>query len=363
MKRILIYWTAFLVIVVMPALVCAQSLTWHADAVIPGIDYDASIPRVAISGSNAVAVWKQNTSGHDRIYASYSTDKGATWTLVSHAIDFSTLMAADPQVAIDGSNVVVVFGQWDSARYRIYANYSTDGGATWAGAQLIENNTGNNGYEPQVVISGSHVVAIWRQSDGTRERIYANHSINGGETWGTDEIIDKRLYAASRPHLAMSGNNVVAIWSQQDGGSYDNIYSRYSNDGGVTWAGTEDQLIENVDASGYQPRVAISGNSVTAIWVAYDAGESLSHVYTNRAAFSGSSGGTLTWTAGNAQRLDNSYPMDADDPRIAISGNRVVAVWSWIRRRHKRLPSLYILLRRRGCNLGRRPAAAIRQYC
>lgn len=322
MKRVLISIAVFLVVAILPVAVIAQSLTWYTDQPIYSNSHDSGSPSVAISGSNAVAVWKQSTDGHDRVYASYSTDKGATWS-VPVIIDFNVLNAADPKVAISGSNVVAVFHQWDGVRYRIYANYSTNGGQTWGGARLIEDNAGNNGYEPQVVISGSNVVAIWKQYDGSRDRIYANHSSDGGQTWGADTIIDSRPYEARMPNLAISGSNVVAVWSQYDGAHY-RIFSRYSTDGGASWAGTEDQGIENTNQDGAYPRIAVSGNNVVAIWTIWDTVANIARVYTNRAAFSG---GALTWTASNCQLIQNNDALDADAPQIAISGDNVVAVW------------------------------------
>lgn len=321
MKRILIYLSLLVVAAILPAAGSAQSLTWHTDQILYSSTYDAISPSVAISGDNAVAVWTRATSGQDRIYASRSTDKGQNWS-TPVLVDFSTLQAAEPQVAVSGSNVVVVFRQFDGVRHRIYANYSTNAGASWGGAQLIENNAGYNGYEPQAAISGSNVVAIWKQSDGSNDRIYANYSTNGGATWGTDRILDGRAYNAQEPRLAMSGNNVVAVWAQNDG-TTTRIFSAYSANAGSTWA--DDQLIEPMEDAGYSPSVAISGNNVVVVWLVWFGSPiECGWVYSNRASFSG---GTLTWTQANTQRIDSNNAMDGGNPRVAISDNNVVAVW------------------------------------
>ena len=47
--------------------------------------------------------------------------------------------------------------------------------ATWSSDQLIEDNAGYVGYYPQVAISGSNAVAVWRQYDGSNHRIYSNY--------------------------------------------------------------------------------------------------------------------------------------------------------------------------------------------
>jgi len=80
-----------------------------------------------------------------------------------------------PQVAMSGLNAVAVWRQHDGTSYRIYSNRSTDGGVTWGAAQLIEANAGQRGYEPQVAMSGLNAVAVWSQYDDTADRIYSNY--------------------------------------------------------------------------------------------------------------------------------------------------------------------------------------------
>ena len=50
----------------------------------------------------------------------------------------------------------------------------------WNADVLIEGNAGNNGYDPQVAISGDKVVAVWGQWDESNWRIYSNYSTDGG---------------------------------------------------------------------------------------------------------------------------------------------------------------------------------------
>lgn len=322
MKRILIYLALLVVVSILPAAVSAQSLTWHTDQTLYSSNRDAGSPSVAISGDNAIAVWKRSDGSHDRIYASRSSDKGQAWSSPVIIDDFSPYQAAEPQVAISGSNVVVVFRKFDGSNERIYANYSTNGGASWGGVKELENNAGYNGYEPQVAISGSNVVAIWKQSDGSNDRIYANYSTNGGSSWGIDQTIDGRAYNAQEPRLAMSGNNVVAVWAQNDG-TTTRIYSSYSTNAGADWAA--DVLIEDMEDAGYNPSVAISGNNVVVVWLVWFGSPiECGWVYSNRASFSG---GALIWTPTNTQRIDTNDTMDANEPYVAISGDNVVAAW------------------------------------
>ena len=326
MKRILIYLAVLFAVVVLPISAIAQSLTWHTDQLVASTDQDAFNSRVAISGSNAVAVWSRFAGTQNGIFASRSANSGATWS-VPVQINFSARNAANPQVAISGSNVVAVWEEDDGSRNRIYANHSSDGGATWQGAQVIEPVSLSNGREPQVAVSGNYVVVVWTLDSGLSADIYTNHATFSGSTlpWvpASATWIETSSEAARFSHLAMSGSNVVAVWSQGDG-SHDRIYANYSTNAGVTWVG--DTLIENTSTlDGNYPRIAMSGNNVVAVWMAYDSLADLSRIYANCATFSGT---VLTWTPSNTARLDNIYPFDGSAPQIAISGSNVVAVWN-----------------------------------
>ena len=76
---------------------------------------------------------------------------------------------------MSGLRAMAVWYQNDGSNDRIYSNYSTDGGATWHAAELIENNAGHSGGYPQVAMSGLNAVAVWMQPD-SNYRIYSNYS-------------------------------------------------------------------------------------------------------------------------------------------------------------------------------------------
>ena len=78
MKRIPMYAFLFLMVMFISLPAGAQSLTWHSDRPIVTNIYNARSPSVGISGSIAVSVWQQSDSSNNRIYASRSTDGGAS---------------------------------------------------------------------------------------------------------------------------------------------------------------------------------------------------------------------------------------------------------------------------------------------
>jgi len=117
----------------------------------------------------------------------------------------------------------------------------------WDADRIIENNYGYNGDTPKVAISGDNAVAVWNQYDGSRNHVYSNYSTDGGATWSSDQPIENNSYGGNYPQVAISFNTVVAVWVQSDGEN-SRIYSNYSSDGGATWE--NDRIIDN--GSGYE---------------------------------------------------------------------------------------------------------------
>jgi hypothetical protein len=295
-------------------------VTWGSDQLIEdNVGFNAALPKVAASGNNVVAVWRQYDGSHNRIYYNRSSDRGATWgsdQLIEDNVGFD---ANSPQVAISGNTVVAVWQQWDGSKDRIYYNRSTDGGATWGSDQLIEDNVGFHNFNPQVAISGNTVVAVWLAYEGSNYRVYANYSANGGATWGSDQLIEDNVgFSAAIPQVAISGNTVVAVWlTYEVSNAIYRVCANYSANGGATWG--SDQLIEdNVGFSAFGPQVAISGNTVVAVWQQYDG--SKNRIYSNY-----STDGGVTW--GSDQLIEDNVGFNAALPKVAASGNNVVAVW------------------------------------
>ena len=274
-------------------------------------------PQVAMDNNgNAFAVWQLYDGSRFNIWATRYTSS-AEW-------DTATLIETDnagdaiyPHLAMDGSgNAVAVWTQSDGIRYNIWANRFTPSGG-WGTAALIEFNNAGSAGTPQVAMDGGgNAVAVWQQSDGTRDNIWANRFTPSGG-WGTATIIKSDISGSAGPQVAMdSSGNAVAVWQQYDGIRYNMWANRFTPSGG--W-GTA-TLIETDNAGDAMwPRVAMdgSGNAV-AVWEQSDGIRF--NVWANRYTPSGGWGTAMlieTDNAGNAQ-----YPSVTMDG----SGN-AVAVW------------------------------------
>jgi hypothetical protein len=86
-------------------------------------DGTADLPQLAMdAGGNAVAVWKQQDGTATRVYANLYTAGSHSWNATPDLAGGAAVSGA-PQVAIDGNgNVTVVWTEYESGRYNLYAN-------------------------------------------------------------------------------------------------------------------------------------------------------------------------------------------------------------------------------------------------
>jgi hypothetical protein len=226
--------------------------------------------------------------------------------------------AGEPQIAFDASgNALAVWRQSDGMRNNIYANRFSPG-TGWAAAELIEINNAGGAYGPQIAFDPSgNALDVWEQSDGMRTNIYANR-FSPGTGWGAAELIEiDNAGDAYRPQIAFDASgNALAVWRQYDGMRYNIWANRFSP--GTGWGAAE--LIE-IDNAGdaYYPQIAFdaSGNAL-AVWRQFDGMRT--SIYANR--FSPATG----WGAAELVEVNNAG--SAGSPQIAFdaSGN-ALAVW------------------------------------
>ena len=187
---------------------------------------NASSPAIAMDSSgNAIAAWKQHDGTRDRIYGNFYNGTG--WE-GDRIIETTTAgYARIPQVAMDSSgNATVVWDQYDSPTYNIYANFYN--GTGWDGVELLETDTGI-ALNPQIAMDSSgNAIAVWKQWDGTSDSIYSNF-YNGTDWEGAELVGTDNVGAATNPQVARDpdGKSIV-VWTQDDG-STTNIWANISN--------------------------------------------------------------------------------------------------------------------------------------
>jgi len=244
----------------------ASNGSWGTPQKLENITGVASDPTVVMDqDGNALVAWIQPSS---MVELKFSKDTSHGWE-TPQTIAKSDHWLRDPQLAFDADgNALAVWHQDDGIRDNIWANRYAPGG--WGVAQKIENNNQGGAYDPQIAMDDSgNGLAVWKQSDGSHFNIWSNHYV-AGEGWGTAKIIETDNNGnAFSPQIVMDKQgNGIAIWSQSDG-TRDNIWAnRYS--AGSGWGTAE--LVETDDrGDALSPDIAIDGKgNAIAVWRQWD---------------------------------------------------------------------------------------------
>ncbi len=173
--------------------------------------------------------------------------------------------AYEPQIAFDSSgNAIAVWYQDDGigTYYNIWSNRFN--GTCWGTTELIETDNAGDARSPHIAFDSSgNAIAVWYQSDGTRNNIWSNRF--DGTSWGIAELIETdNAGDASSPHIAFdSSGNAIAVWRQYDGTYYNIWVNRFD---GTSWGTAE--LIETDNAGDAEsPQIAFdSSGNATAVW-------------------------------------------------------------------------------------------------
>ncbi len=245
---------------------------------------------------------------------SFTTADGA-WGSAGQIESDSTGDARNPQIAINSSgNAIAVWRQSDGTRDNIWANRFN--GSSWGTAELIETNDLGRAWRPQIAIDSSgNAIAVWHQFDGTRDNIWANRF--DGSSWGTAELIETdNTGDAWVPQIAFdSSGNAIAVWAQYDGTRYNIWANRFD---GSSWGTAE--LIETDDnGRARDPQIAFdsSGNAI-AVWDQYDG--TRIYIWANR--FDGSA-----WGTPELIETDNPGPVGGRAQIAFDSNGNAIAVW------------------------------------
>jgi hypothetical protein len=205
----------------------AGSNTWGSAELIEINANQAFNPQIAVDANgNAVAVWVQSAGTGFSIWANRFTAASNAWGSAG-LIDSTNARGEDPQIAMGpNGDAMVVWRQFDN----IWANRFSAASNTWGNAVLIETEAGAAA-NPQIAIDASgNAQAVWSQSDGTRSNIWANRFSAASNTWDSAVLIEtNNAGAAAAPQVVIDGNdNAFAVWRQSDG-TRDNIWAAQFN--------------------------------------------------------------------------------------------------------------------------------------
>ena len=265
---------------------------------------------------NATAVWSQDDGNFSSLYSARFS-AGAGWS-APVLVENATGDVQEPHVATDGTGAsFAVWSQFDGTRYNIWTARHAPG-AGWSAPSVLEREDSGWALTPKVAASqGGDAVAVWHQSDGARNNIWAAR-YQRGLGWGVPAQVEHNDAGdALEPEVATDASgNAVAVWHQYDGTRFDIFANRYV--AGAGW-GTPAPLEASIAGDSVLPDVAVdaAGNAV-AVWYQHDG--TRYNIWASR--FVPGAG----W--GNATALETDDAGNAFTPRVAVDGGgNATAVW------------------------------------
>jgi len=251
------------------ALYDASTGTWSYSSNVnaDGPAVDISQPQVAFDGAgNAFAIWVDyNGTTFDLKASRYVVGSG--WGTPSF-LETSAYGVLAPKLAVDGAgNAVAIWRQSTGTTNHLYANRFVVGSG-WGTAQMIDSLP-DEVYNPAIAVDTSgNLEALWTQSNGTYNDLYASRFVPG-TGWGTPFKVtgdDNRGVGVPRVAAGPSGE-FVAAWNQYNGVEYQMMVSRYDAAG---WATPVNLSASFTVGGGQAGHVAVDGSGrAVVVWEEY----------------------------------------------------------------------------------------------
>ncbi len=237
--------------------------TWGADVRLTNDTAESVKPCIAISGSVVNVIWVDGRDGNDEIYYKRSPNAGTNWTSDIRLTN-DTADSWFPSMACKGSDVYVV---WEDKRNGgmsedIYYKYSSNGGVSWGSDVQLTINPAYSRY-PSIAVNGSDVHVVWFDYRDNNYEIYYKHSTDNGNSWLADTRLTNDTASSIIASIAVNGSNIHVVWTDMRNGSED-VYYKNSNDNGVSWS--KDVALTNYSGNSTKPSIAINGLDINVVW-------------------------------------------------------------------------------------------------
>ena len=194
-------------------------------------------PTIEANGSDVFVAWNDERDINIEIYFSKSSNNGSTWGPETR-LTYDLNMQLFPSVALSGQSVHIAWYDDRFGEGEICYKRSTDGGATWSEDIRVTDDPAAS-WNPNLAVSGSVIHLVWQDARSGRWDIYYNHSTDGGDTWATETILNDFSFMSYRPHIAVDGNVLHVVWYDYRDFNYEIYYKRNPTGGMV---GVEEQL-------------------------------------------------------------------------------------------------------------------------
>ncbi len=241
---------------------------WNEPVMIGPLEYGCLRPDIAVNGDDVHVVWDNNNASAREVRYLRSVDGGDTWLperMIS-SDDGNNSVAPKIAVSEDGMDVHVV---WVDSRHEdesfppnteLHYNRSHDGGLTWEGeVRLTDAPYASAG--PNIAVEGSNVHLVWSDERAGKFDIYYRHSLNSGATWQDEVMLAGGSNWEVGPDVTVWDGNVHVVWVETN--SVDMILHRNSTSSG-DWS--DAQVLTSSSIRAVRPRIVATENEVHMVW-------------------------------------------------------------------------------------------------
>ena len=177
----------------------------------------------------------------------------------------------------------------------------------------ISNSHGQSLF-PKVALSGDKIYTVWSDNSSGNLEIFFARSTDGGANYSSPTNLSNDADQSRAPSIAISNSNIFVVWSG-GGGSNSEIFFARSTDGGASFS------IANISQNSgfsYTPQLAASGSNVYVVWNDNTDGN-LDIMF----ARSTDGGDSFIGPTNISANPGGSYT-----PQLAVSGSNVFILWN-----------------------------------
>ena len=184
----------------------------------------------------------------------------------------------NPQLAVSGDIIYVVWTDDSSGNKEIFFSKSSDGGLNFQKEINLSNNNGTSAF-PRMDVSDGKIFVTWYDYSLGKSEIFFSRSLDDGKTFETS-IISNNAGASYNPWIRTDGKNVYAVWNDESPHMLNinvegpenvdivlgdlEILIATSHDSGETF--DVFNLSNSKDSVSWDPRIILSGDNVYVVW-------------------------------------------------------------------------------------------------